>query len=173
MAHSQQHLMSQGIRDRHLPVAALAALALLLSCPARAEAPIVQYPDGEVGLTIPSPELKPLELSPIRSITVSTPSTDVRSDAERQAFPEVFNCSEFQVSVSAMETYFALAGRISNQDYMHVIDWMPCQAFGTITFSDGRTAHWRVMMSSGGTLSMPDQEDVFLYCPRCTKPFVP
>lgn len=150
-----------------------AALAVLISYSVAAGAPLEQTANDEAEFSSRAPEPLPLDLPQIKSISVTTPSTDVRSDAEKLAFPEAFSCDHFRVSLSDMETYFASADRISNQDYMHVTEWVPCQAFGTIEFVDGQTATWGVMMSSGGVITFEDHNEIFLHCARCTAPFVP
>lgn len=150
-----------------------AVLAVLISYSVMAGAPPEQVAKDEADLSTPVPKPLPTDLPPIKSISVTTPSIDVRSDAEKRAFPEVFSCDHFRVSLSDMETYFATAKRISKQDYMHVIDWVPCQAFGMIEFVNGQTATWGVMMSSGGVITLKDHNEIFLYCSRCMTPFVP
>jgi hypothetical protein len=152
---------------------ASAVLAVLFSYSVMAGAPQEQVAKDEADLSAPMPESLPLDLPQIKSISVTTPSIDVRSDAEKRAFPEAFSCDDFRVSLSDMETYFALTERISDQDYMHAIYWVPCQAFGKVEFADGKAATWGVMMSSGGVITFEDHNEVFLYCSRCTAPFVP
>jgi len=131
------------------------------------------YPQSEDDDSGPYPALLQLDLPEIAGITVTIASQDVRSEENKRNAPELFSCDDFRVTESAIESYFAHANKISEQDYMHAISWVPCQAFGEMLFSNGTKAQWAVMMSSGGMITFADDSRIFLYCPRCAEPFIP
>jgi len=117
----------------------------------------------------PCPTLLPLDLPKIQTLAITTASADLRSETDKL----YYSCDDFQVTKSDMDTFFKLTKRINQQDYMHAIDWMGCQAFGDVHFVDGTTAQWGVMRSAAGFVRFPDGRETHLFCDQCTKPFVP
>jgi len=126
------------------------------------------YDEDEDGYT--PPEMHPLNIPPITEIEITNASADV---SEKGADRGSLDCSQFSVTEKDIKDYFGLARRISENDYMHTISWVPCQAFGQVRFIDGTSATWSIMLTSGGTLSFSDGETVYLFCDRCIHPFVP
>jgi hypothetical protein len=49
------------------------------------------------------------------------------------------------------------------------LDWYPCYAAGTLTFVDGKSAHWRMSQAGTGSLSAVEGRQLFLYCPTCKR----
>jgi len=121
----------------------------------------------------PCPRPFPITLPKIKAITITSASIDIRSEESKQRYPAPFSCDDFRVTQHDMEMFFKLAEEISNQDYMHTISWIHCQAIGEVHFADGSTARWSVMYSSGGVLVFPDGRRTYLFCTRCKKPFIP
>jgi len=145
-------------------------LAALLLVAATASGCVVVREDDSDG---PHATLLPLSLPTIQTLTVTTAGTDIRGEADKKKFPEAFSCDDFRVSQRDIEKFFKLTHAISQQDYLHAIDWVPCWASGNIHFADNTTAQWDIMMSGAGVVTFADGTQRFLFCRRCKKPFVP
>jgi len=122
----------------------------------------------------PLPTLYPTELPDVLEVKVLIASEDI--NAAEDGNPALIgspDCSLFQVTPALMKSYFSKTSKISDADFMHRISWASCRASGTVMFSDGKEAEWRVMQSSGGILVFPDGERMYLFCEKCSDPFVP
>lgn len=108
------------------------------------------------------PPLCPVELPPIRSVSVTENAT--KSPAEPD--PSV-SCEGFRVDEQVLRRYLSLAKRTNENDAHHTLDYSPCQAAGEVIFEDGQFGRWTLTQARSGTLTMPGQEAIILYCPDC------
>jgi len=119
-----------------------------------------------------NPSLQESGLPEVVRVSVSVPSEDVQKEMGIEHTPGDPDCSQFRVTEKDIHTYLSIAHKISRQDFMHVIEWSPCQAVGSVEFADGLQAKWRVQQYGGGTLFLPKGEEMHLFCDRCSEPFL-
>ncbi len=116
------------------------------------------------------PQLHRANLPDIDRLEIFYPSFNANADNPRPGDPD---CSQFVVTEADVSSFLTLTSEISEQDYMHTIAWVPCQASGEVYFTDGTNAKWSLMLSSGGRLDFAEGRTVYLYCEKCKAPFVP
>jgi hypothetical protein len=76
-------------------------------------------------------------------------------------------CDSFRVDEKIVRHYLAAAKTTTANEAHHTLDWSPCYAAGSITFTDGRHGRWSVSQTRLGTLSFGSDEQIILYCPSC------
>ena len=108
-------------------------------------------------------ELCPAAIPPIAQVRIeaTTPRGKGRPGED---------CTTFRPSVSALHRFWAQAGQLSSQDYMHALEQASCGAGGTMVLGDGRKATWNVSASRMGTLHIegePEEKALHLFCPDC------
>lgn len=108
------------------------------------------------------PRLCPLQLPSIQSLEIE--KNGAKGPAETD--PGVA-CDGFRVDEDVVRRYLAAAKTTTANDAHHTLDWSPCYAAGSITFSDGRSGKWSVSQLRLGTLSFGSDEQIILYCPTC------
>jgi hypothetical protein len=106
------------------------------------------------------------QLPGIRSVVITANGITAWTDSEEA------NCATFKLSDRQVRTYLTHAGKVDAQAAHHTLSESPCQATGTVRFTDGSSGTWWIDRYRRGGLTRPGQPDMMLYCPRCrTKPF--
>lgn len=123
--------------------------------------------DGCTEATEYQPRLCPIQLPRVATVRIAeNGATAPASDAPAA------NCSKFRLTANGVRRYLSRAMEANESDAHHTLDWSPCYASGTLTFADGRSAHWSISQAGTGSLARDDGTRVFLYCPTCKrKPF--
>ncbi|HRM20514.1 MAG TPA: hypothetical protein PLT73_08845 [Trichococcus flocculiformis] len=82
------------------------------------------------------------------------------------------DCRTFQPAGADILRFFAHAGSVNEQDWMHQLDLTRCHVSGAAYLIDGRKAKWTVYPSRMGRINIEGDKSIFLYCPGCSfKPF--
>jgi hypothetical protein len=117
-------------------------------------------------------ELQP-RLCPVKLPGISTVRIEENGAKSPAADDKATDCSGFRVTAKGVRRFLRRAWEANESDAHHTLDWSPCYASGTLTFEDGRTAHWSISQFRTGSLSIEGEKRVFLYCPRCKyQPFL-
>lgn len=119
-----------------------------------------------------APQLHRFELPAILQIVVETASENVSEKRREKAAAGDPDCTDFRIDTNNISAYLRQASMISRNDFMHVVEWSPCQASGSIAFADGTHGKWRVQQYGAGML-LHGEETTYLYCHDCGKPFMP
>lgn len=110
--------------------------------------------------------LRRLEWPAVVEVRITLPPHDVReNESDKVRYPA--DCAAFVLTPQRVAHYFSVAWQISEQDYLHTIDFDPCQAFGEVRFADGRHGRWGLMQSGGGTLTLTGQGAIHVWCDAC------
>jgi len=115
--------------------------------------------DDNVGT---EPNMGKTHLPPISTITVRNSGTSSPASSE-----PVDQCIDFKLSHQEIRAYIGKASRVTEHDYLHMLDWSPCHASGEVTFSNGVTGTWAIHQYRAGSLRLSDGQTFYLYCPRC------
>jgi hypothetical protein len=122
---------------------------------------------GKDGCTEPTeyqPVLCPIKLPKIANVRIEeNGARSPGSDAEAAG------CSRFRLTPKSVRRYFSAAWEANESDAHHTLDWSPCYAAGTLTFVDGKSAHWSISQAGTGSLSPDEGRQLFLYCPTCKR----
>lgn len=125
---------------------------------------------GTVGCTHGTeyePALCPIRLDKISTITVEENGAKAVASQD-----PAIDCSGFRVDAKKVRRFLARAKEANESDAHHTLDWSPCYASGTLTFVNGKTAHWSLNQLRTGGLVIDGENRMFLYCPTCDfKPF--
>lgn len=111
-----------------------------------------------------------VSLPPIQYITISETTEATR----RLQDP---GCDTFKPDIPTLRRYFAKARRVRREDWMNLLDWVHCDVYGTMIFSNGQRAGWSVGPTQMGTIVFQDESEketgrILLYCPECNfRPF--
>ena len=123
-------------------------------------------------------EFKP-SLCPIKFPAIKKVYIEASGAKSPESKDKVIDCSEFKLTEKKVKAYFSLAMKTEKYSALEKLDWSPCYANGTLTFSNGKTVHWEINQGQAGMISIngwDDKDDknwTFLYCPKCKfKPFV-
>jgi hypothetical protein len=82
------------------------------------------------------------------------------------------SCNIFHINEAQVRHYFSKAKTVAHQDVHYGLYWGPCYAAGNIEFKDGRKGSWSINQSRSGSISIGDEERIYLYCPECNgRPF--
>lgn len=101
-------------------------------------------------------------LPPISTITIRNSGTT--SPASHETANQ---CTDFKLSHQEIRTYIGKASRVTEHDYLHMLDWSRCHASGEITFNNGLTGTWAIQQYRAGSLKLSDGRTLCLYCPLC------
>jgi hypothetical protein len=113
------------------------------------------------------PALCPIRLPEITAIQIQENGAKAAASQDQNV-----DCSDFKLDAKQVQRFFSLATEADERDAHYTLDWSPCYASGTLTFADGKTAHWSINQFRTGTLAIDDVTRMFLYCPKCDfKPF--
>jgi hypothetical protein len=108
------------------------------------------------------PASKPFVLPATRAITI----TEQGQESQKSDFEEK-GCAHFRLTTKQVRSFFRKARTISENDFVHTIDWSPCAVSGTLRFTDGKTADWFITKAGGGKLAISDKREFYLYCKQC------
>lgn len=112
------------------------------------------------------PRICPIKLPQVRSVAVTPDAQDAGAQAQPWA-----DCSRFRLTPSLVRRYLSRAWLVDDPRGESAVDRGPCSAEGTVTWTDGRVAHWRIEQIGTATLSMGNGEQVLtLLCLRCGFP---
>lgn len=136
----------------------MVTVALLLLALSGA-APLKQAGPAEA---VPTPALAKSGLPKIRSITMTS-----RVPAPGAAGTEHPDCASFVLSEADAREFLTKAGKVTQHDFAHMLDWSPCHAAGRVMFANGRRATWDIQQLRAGSLTMDDGRTIHLYCPSC------
>jgi hypothetical protein len=90
-----------------------------------------------------------------------------QGSANEKSDDEPKGCAHFRLTSSEVSSFLRNTGEIDKQDYLHAIDWSPCAVSGSLKLADGRTGEWSIHKLRGGTLTLNDGSEFFLYCAKC------
>jgi hypothetical protein len=108
------------------------------------------------------PATKRFKLPGIAALTID--ENGARSPAARVADPA---CGDFLLSKRDVTEFWRHAGEVSEHDYLHMLDWSPCYASGTLRLKSGKTGVWGIHQYRGGSIKFSGGRTVYLYCPKC------
>lgn len=122
------------------------------------------WADGVVSTTSADMQisLSPLILPTVRAVNIK--ENGATSPAAENVEPQ---CKKFRLTQSNVIDYLRTAQVVTENDYLHALDWSPCFASGTVYFEGGMTGVWGVQQYRAGSLKLSDGRDLFLYCPKC------
>lgn len=113
------------------------------------------------------PALCPLHLPEIVDVRIE--QNGVKADAAKD---DPADCTRFKVDGQVVRHFFESARKVDANDAHHTLDWSPCYASGTLTFADGRKAHWDINELRTGDFDLGTGARQFVYCQTCrAKPF--
>lgn len=148
------------VRQYRLRSAALIGFAAVLAIGSAAhEATAAPSPDDGT-----RPAITAHRLPAVRWVVIE------RNAGKAAAAPAAADCSRFVLTQARVAGLIRRARQISEWDYHHTIDWLPCFAGGRLGFVDGRSAHWSVGEGGGISLRFDDGAAVHLYCADCRLP---
>ena len=131
------------------------ALLNMASC-ARADIAVsAMNADTEVSLS-------PSVLPRIRSVNIK--ENGATSPAAGKLDPQ---CKRFRLTRSNVIDYLRTAQVVTEQDYLHTLDWSPCFASGTVYFEGGVYGVWGIQQYRAGSLKLSDGREIYLFCPKC------
>ena len=126
---------------------------------------------GEDECTKPTeykPPLCPIRFPKIEKVIIE--KNGAKSTLEKD--PKV-DCSSFKLTKKMVQQFFALAMKTDEHATNTILDWSPCYARGILTFADGKTGNWRITQFQAGSISIDNEERIYLYCSKCKfKPFI-
>jgi hypothetical protein len=115
------------------------------------------------------PKTMRFNVAPIASIAIES-----QGSSEADAADPQLQCSKFRLAQSDVRSYLRSTREISRANYLHTINYSSCASQGTLKLKDGRTGTWLIQKLRGGTLTLSDGKEYYLYCPKCTsKKFAP
>jgi hypothetical protein len=109
-----------------------------------------------------APTTRALRLPAVNQIVIKQ-----QGSANKKSDDEPKGCAHFRLTSSDVSSFLRNTGEIEKQDYLHAIDWSPCAVSGSIKLADGRTGDWSIHKLRGGTLTLSDGSEYFLYCAKC------
>ncbi|MGZ8315812.1 MAG: hypothetical protein ACXW3B_11600, partial [Telluria sp.] len=101
-------------------------------------------------------------LPAIKSITIR--ENAARSPAAAETNEQ---CGQFVLSKDEVKSYMRAAREVTEEDYLHMIDWSPCYASGDVQFKNGLTGVWGIQQLRAGSLTLSNGRTIYLYCPKC------
>jgi hypothetical protein len=106
---------------------------------------------------------------PIASIVIES-----QGSSEADATDPGIDCAKFQLTQGDVRRYLRSAREISRENYSGKINFTSCAAQGRLKLKDGRTGTWLIQKLRGGTMTLSDGKEYYLYCRKCTsKKFAP
>lgn len=108
------------------------------------------------------PNMRDPKLPAIISIAIK--ENAARSPAARESDEQ---CGQFVLTKAEVRRYLSAAREVTQDDYLHMLDWSPCYASGDVTFVDGVTGVWGIQQLRGGSLTLRNGRTIYLYCPKC------
>ena len=111
--------------------------------------------------------LCPSSLLPIKTIHVEGSSGDAKAQEP--------DCNTFRPDAATVRRYFSKAQQISDQDWMHKLIWITCEASGSITLEDGRKARWGLSPNRSALVTIEGEpyQKFFLFCSKADCGFPP
>ena len=123
---------------------------------------------GEEDFTDDTITLCPSSLPPIKTIHVERYSESKEGAGEP-------DCSTFRPDAATVRRYFSKARQISDQEWMHKLTWIACEASGSMTLQDGRTARWGLSPNRSAGISIEGEpyQEYFFFCSKADCGFPP
>ena len=108
------------------------------------------------------PDMRDPKLPPIKSISIreNAARSPAASGSEEQ-------CGGFVLTIGEVKDYLLAAREVTQDDYLHMLDWSPCYASGDVLFENGMTGVWGIQQLRAGSLSLSSGRKIYLYCPHC------
>ena len=112
--------------------------------------------------------LCPSSLPPIKTIQVERYSESKKGIGEP-------DCNTFHPDAATVRRYFSKARQISDQEWMHKLTWIACEASGSMTLQDGRTARWGLSPNRSAGISIEGEpyQEYFFFCSKADCGFPP
>ena len=112
--------------------------------------------------------LCPSSLPPIKTIQVERYSESKKGIGEP-------DCNTFHPDAATVRRYFSKAQQISDQDWMHKLIWITCEASGSMTLEDGRKARWGISPNRSALIRIDggDYQEYFFFCSKADCGFPP
>jgi len=76
-------------------------------------------------------------------------------------------CTAFHLSPVEAELYFSQARQIAEHDYVSVLPWDDCTAYGTAMASDGTALAWSINRFKAASVHYSDGRIAYLFCDTC------
>lgn len=108
------------------------------------------------------PEMRDPKLPVIKSIDIK--ENGARSPAARESDEQ---CGQFVLTKAEVKRYLRAAREVTQDDYLHMLDWSPCYASGDVLFADGMTGAWGIQQFRAGSLTLSSGRIIYFYCPKC------
>lgn len=108
------------------------------------------------------PETRNPKLPAIKSVEIK--ENAARSPAARASDEQ---CGNFVLTKADVRGYLRAAREVTQDAYLHMLDWSPCYASGNVLFADGVTGVWGIQQLRAGSLTLKDGRIIYLYCPNC------
>ena len=123
---------------------------------------------GEEDFTDDTITLCPSSLPPIKTIHVERYSESKEGAGEP-------DCNTFHPDAATVRRYFSKARQISDQEWMHKLTWIACEASGSMTLQDGRTARWGLSPNRSAGISIEGEpyQEYFFFCSKADCGFPP
>ena len=109
--------------------------------------------------------LCPSSLPPIKTIHVEGSSGDAKAQEP--------DCNTFRPDAATVRRYFSKAQQISDQDWMHKLIWITCEASGSMTLEDGRKARWGLSPNRSALVSIEEKPYQKFFCSKADCGFPP
>lgn len=108
------------------------------------------------------PDMRDPKLPAIKSIRIreNAARSPAASGSEEQ-------CGRFVLTKGEVKDYLLAAREVTQDDYLHMLDWSPCYASGDVLFENGMTGVWGIQQLRAGSLSLSSGRKIYLYCPDC------
>jgi hypothetical protein len=114
------------------------------------------------------PPLCPLKLQRISTIQIEKNGIRTWISPEQH-----IDCSEFKLDAQKVRKFFSRAKVTDERAAHYTLASSLCETSGTLTFADGKKAHWQIGHLREGWLVIGSNDGLLLYCPACKfKPFV-
>ncbi|NHZ61499.1 hypothetical protein [Massilia genomosp. 1] len=108
------------------------------------------------------PTMRNAHLAAVTKVTIE--HNGATSPAATEPAPQ---CADFKLSPQEVRKYLGTAAEVAEHDYLHMLDWSPCNASGKVTFKGGVTGTWEIQQYRAGSLKLSNGRTVYLYCPKC------
>jgi hypothetical protein len=111
--------------------------------------------------------LCPSSLPPIKTIHVEGSHGDAKAQEP--------DCNTFRPDAATVRRYFSKARQISDQEWIHKLTWITCEASGSMTLQDGRKARWGLGPNRSALVRIEGEpyQKYFLFCSKADCGFPP
>ena len=108
----------------------------------------------------------PYKPTRIVNLTITTPSAQSQVDLKE-------DCKDFVMKPKLVKEFFHHARAVSQQVYMHDLDWSACYSEGSVEFANKDKGQWVISRYGSGSLLIksrngkPTEKLLFFNCTKC------